>query len=239
MIDAPDGSQTLSRIAADEQGRAQSGSARDWVVRDIIQGLYDGRYEPGQRLQESQLTAAYGLSRGPVREALNMLTAMGVVELTPQRGAQVRVLRIDEAIDTLVVAQNLLGLSARLAASRSAGHQGRGRLEHCLNTLLSFSGTISQAEFAVARDSFYGAITAIAGNSELSRVLPTVRIHLIRVQFGSVLNAQGPSWRNDYCRIAREILDGRARQAEAAIQAHLGRAIDGLAFLKEDSAPLP
>lgn len=207
---------------------AGNGRTRESVVRDIVKGLYEGRYEPGQRLQEAQLTATYGISRGPVREALNALSAMGIVDLTPQRGAQVRVLGIEEAIDTLIVAQTLIGLSARLAAERAPQIPQGDRLVKSLEAILAFDAKATGADFGIARDSFYGAITAMASNLELSRVLPTVRIHLIRVQFRSVLKAHETRWRGDYRRITDAILAGRPREAEAAARAHLGRAIDRL-----------
>ena len=208
--------------------QASNGRTREVVVRDIVKGLYDGRYEPGQRLQEAQLTATYGISRGPVREALNALSAMGIVDLTPQRGAQVRVLGIEEAIDTLIVAQTLIGLSARLAAERASQSPQRDKLVKSLEGIFAFDAEAAGADFGIARDSFYGSITAMASNLELSRVLPTVRIHLIRVQFRSVLRAHETRWRGDYRRIADAILAGRPGKAEAAARKHLGRAIDRL-----------
>ena len=128
---------------------------------------------------EGQLTSLYGVSRGPVREALNILSARGIVDLVPQRGAQVRVLGIEEAIDTLIVAQTLIGLSARLAASRTPEVSQQERLIKALEAICEFDDEAGGADFAVARDSFYGAIKAMASNLELSRVLPTVRIHQI------------------------------------------------------------
>ena len=208
--------------------QASNGRTREAVVRDILNGLYDGRYEPGQRLQEAQLTTTYGVSRGPVREALNALSAMGIVDLTPQRGAQVRVLGIEEAIDTLIVAQTLIGLSARLAAARASQSPQRDKLVKSLEAILAFDAEATGADFGIARDSFYGSITAMASNLELSRLLPTVRIHLIRVQFRSVLRAHETRWRSDYRRIADAILAGRPREAEGAARSHLGRAIDRL-----------
>lgn len=190
--------------------------------------MYDGRFEPGQRLLEGQLTSLYGVSRGPVREALNILSARGIVDLVPQRGAQVRVLGIEEAIDTLIVAQTLIGLSARLAASRMPEASQRERLIKSLEAIREFDDEAGGADFGVARDSFYGAITAMASNLELSRVLPTVRIHLIRIQFRSVLRAHETRWRGDYRRIADAILAGRTREAESAARTHLGRAIERL-----------
>ena len=197
-------------------------------MRDIVNGLYDGRFEPGQRLQEAQLTAAYGISRGPVREALNALSAMGIVDLTSQRGAQVRVLGLEEAIDTLIVAQTLIGLSARLAAAHAPDDPQRDRLVKSLEAILAFDPETGGADYGIARDSFYGSITAMASNLELSRVLPTVRIHLIRVQFRSILRAYETRWQGDYRRIAEAILAGRPKEAEAAARTHVGRAIERL-----------
>jgi DNA-binding GntR family transcriptional regulator len=153
---------------------------------------------------------------------------MGIVDLTPQRGAQVRVLSTEEAIDTLVVAQTLIGLSAYLAASRVTQSPQRDRLIESLEAIIQFDGDPNSAGFGVARDSFYGSITAIASNIELSRLLPTVQIHLIRVQFRSVLRAHEKRWRGDYRRIVDAILAGRPREAETAARIHLGRAIDRL-----------
>lgn len=223
---APATAEAKANLAGSIQ--ASNGRTREAVVRDIVKGLYEGRYEPGQRLQEAQLTATYGISRGPVREALNALSAMGIVDLTPQRGAQVRVLGIEEAIDTLIVAQTLIGLSARLAAERASQSPQRNKLVKALEAIVAFDAEANGADFGVARDSFYGSITAMASNQELSRVLPTVRVHLIRVQFRSVLRAHETRWRGDYKRIAHAILTGRAREAEAAARTHLGRAIDRL-----------
>jgi DNA-binding GntR family transcriptional regulator len=153
---------------------------------------------------------------------------MGIVDLTPQRGAQVRVLGLEEAIGTLIVAQTLIGLSARLAAERASQSLQRDRLVKSLDAILAFDAEPAGADFGIARDSFYGAITAMASNLELSRLLPTVRIHLIRVQFRSVLKAHETRWRGDYRRIAHAILAGRPGEAEAAARTHLGRAIDRL-----------
>src|SRR5690606_34452751 len=57
-------------------------SSPDGVFNEILNGLYDGRYVPGQKLIESDLTDRFKVSRGSVREALKRLAAEGVVQLT-------------------------------------------------------------------------------------------------------------------------------------------------------------
>lgn len=197
-----------------------------------MDGLYDGRYRPGQRLHEAQLTARYQVSRGPVREALNALAAIGIVDLTLQRGAQIRAMDLSEAIDTLVVASSLIGLSARLAAEHHQNDVARDRLIAAMTALSRFSPDSTGADYALAREHLYGAINAMAGNIELSRLLPTVRIHLIRVQFGSLLRGTNQTRHQDYRRIVDAILQGKSRAAETAVHTHLGRAIDGLSRVR-------
>jgi DNA-binding GntR family transcriptional regulator len=211
--------------ALDQAAETASAGVRDRIVRDVIRGLYEGRYEPGQRLQEGQLTAAYTVSRGPVREAIYALAAMNIVELTPQSGAQVRVVSIQEAIDTLIVAQSLIGLSARLAAERHDDLAASQRLVAALETINAFSTDEVSAPAALSREAFYGAITNMAANVELSRLLPTVRVHLIRVQFRSVLRADDGRRRSDYRRIASAIRAGEPNKAEKAARLHLARSI--------------
>ena len=203
-------------------------SSSDAVVRGVIRGLYEGRFEPGQRLAESELTRLFRSSRGPVREALNKLAALGVVDLTLQRGGSVRLLTVREALDTLIVCQSLVGLAARLAASNLANEDGRRRLQEVTSSLLAFDPASSGLEFATSRDQFYALIVDLAENSHLKQVMPTVQIHLIRTQFRSFLNQTNASRRLDYRRIADAVLDGRPREAESAVRIHFDRAIAAL-----------
>jgi DNA-binding GntR family transcriptional regulator len=224
---APDASpERGSRAGMSRRGHDES--PREHIVRDVVRGLYEGRYEPGQRLLEAQITADYGVSRGPVREALNRLAAMGVVKLTPQRGAQVRRLIIHEAIDILVLAQGLVGIGARLAAERIEKPGAAERLQIAFANLSQFDNASGTAAYAMARDGFYAAINAIANNAELSRILPSVQIHLIRVQFRAVMRTVDRRRHRDYQDIMKAILSHNAKAAEKAARAHIARYINAL-----------
>jgi DNA-binding GntR family transcriptional regulator len=223
--------------AAPRQQVSDGASPRERVVRDVIRGLYEGRYTPGQRLVEAKLTAAYGVSRGPVREALNRLAAMGIVSLTLQRGGQVRKLSVREAIDILVVVQGLVGIAGRLAASRSDLDKAGERMREALKRLDAIDPSSSAAaEYAVARDNFYAALIHLADNAELRRILPAAQIHLIRVQFRSSLQVVDRVRLADYHRIADAVLAGRPTAAEAAVRAHFARTIKSLQPLVAASA---
>lgn len=217
-----------SQAGEARQLNSDSHSPRELVVRTIIRGLYDGRYRPGQRLKEIDLTNSMGVSRGPVREALNRLAATGIVSLTLQRGAQVRRLSREEAIGILLVVQPLVGLAARFAAERITMPGAADRLREALDRLVCFDPASNAPEHALARDYFYAALTDIAGNAELKRILPSVQIHLIRTQFRDTMAVTNRNRQADYRRIAAAVAAGRPTIAEAAARAHIARAITAL-----------
>ncbi len=204
-----------------------SHSPREKVVRNIIRGLYEGRYKPGQRLKEIELTKSMGVSRGPVREALNRLAANGIVSLTLQRGAQVRQLSHSEAIGILFVVQSLVGLAARFAAERIVV-ENSGRLDAALDRLMRYDPSSNAPEHALARDHFYATLTDMAGNAELKRILPTVQIHLIRTQFRVEMAATNRYRHNDYRRISAAVTAGNPAAAEKAAKTHIARVINAL-----------
>ena len=67
-----------------------NGSSSDRVAEAIGVGILKRRYLVGQRLVEADLMAELGVGRSTVREALKLLSATGVVELVPHRGAVIR-----------------------------------------------------------------------------------------------------------------------------------------------------
>jgi DNA-binding GntR family transcriptional regulator len=195
-------------------------SPRDVVFRDIIRGLYEGRFAPGQRLVEGDLTLLYGVSRGPVREALSRLAAEGIVELRPQRGAVVRRLSREEAVDIMRVVGSLMGLAARLAVRRIDEPGMADRLRGLLAELESFNPSNPAPDYAIARDRFYGAFIDLAANAELRRRLPAVQVHLVRVQFRADMSDADATRHADYRAIVAAVISRDPDAAEAAARHH-------------------
>ena len=63
----------------------------DSVYQELLSAIYDGRLEPGQRLNDIALADELGISRTPVREAIQKLRAIGVVESEPNRFTRVAI----------------------------------------------------------------------------------------------------------------------------------------------------
>ena len=219
--------------ASVDHGRRAAGGAAAAVFREVVQGLYEGRYVPGQRLVESDLSAAYGVSRSTVREALAQLAAEGIVQLSPHRGAQVHRLTRAEADEILVLLETLTGLAARLAAARTDNAAATARFAASLETLLKFENAGEGEAFQRARNEYFRALVTLTGNARLRRVLRGLNVHLLRVQMRHY-QIEGDTERfEDYRAMGEAILSGDPEASEAAGHRYIRRVAGAVAGLPD------
>jgi DNA-binding GntR family transcriptional regulator len=95
----------------------------DQVVARLRTMLVEGRIPPGAKLNERELSEQLRVSRTPLREAIKLLAAEGMVELLPNRGAIAVRLTERDVHDTFEVLAELEGLSGALAAVRITDQQ--------------------------------------------------------------------------------------------------------------------
>lgn len=88
------------------------------VAVRLRQRIVEGQLAPGAKLNERELAQALNVSRTPLREAIKMLAAEGLVELLPNRGAAVAQMSAQDVADTFEVIAGLEGQSGELAAQR-------------------------------------------------------------------------------------------------------------------------
>src|SRR5216683_3073383 len=99
-------------------GRGQLVQNASVAATELIrEAILDGRLEPGSRLKEEELARELGISRTPVREALLILQAEGLVDAAPNRGAVVRSHDADDLEDLYQLRALLEGYAARRAAA--------------------------------------------------------------------------------------------------------------------------
>jgi DNA-binding GntR family transcriptional regulator len=97
------------------RGPDRSGSSRSLsrhVQAELERLITEGELQPGERLNEVALARRLGVSRGPVREAARGLEKSGLVTVIVNRGAFVRTLTIDEAMDIYELNAVIFGLAA-------------------------------------------------------------------------------------------------------------------------------
>jgi DNA-binding GntR family transcriptional regulator len=88
------------------------------VATRLRQRIVEGHIAPGAKLNERELSESLKVSRTPLREAIRMLAAEGLVELLPNRGAVAVQLSEQDIADTFEVIAGLEGQSGELAAQR-------------------------------------------------------------------------------------------------------------------------
>src|SRR5689334_23176589 len=92
-------------------------------------------YAPGRRIMEQEVSAEFGVSRGPVREALRLLEKEGLVTILPRRGAQVTRLSTAEVREIFDIRAALNGLRDRQIAESSRRQELLPVLEHAVERL--------------------------------------------------------------------------------------------------------
>ncbi|MFV0279347.1 MAG: GntR family transcriptional regulator [Rhodoblastus sp.] len=210
---------------------AKSDGSPGVVYRGIVDGLYRGRYVPGQRLVEADLTRDFEVGRGSVREALSRLAAEGLVTMNLHRSATIRSLSRPETRDLVALLEVLNGFAARLAAERVNESNNRMLIADAYSALVDPEVQRDFLRYARARNNFYRVMTAIGANHELARLMPRTNVDLIRVQFRAYTTVDDDTRIEDYRAIFDAINEGASRKAETAAKTHirrLGDAIDKL-----------
>ncbi|PTE09707.1 GntR family transcriptional regulator [Mesorhizobium helmanticense] len=109
----------------------RSGTTVDQMVRAIGDRIVTGFLRPGEKLDETSLAARFDVSRTPVREALGQLSAMGLVERRPNRGAIVAVVTQEHLASMFESMAELEAICARFSAERMTSGERRSlEIEH-------------------------------------------------------------------------------------------------------------
>jgi DNA-binding GntR family transcriptional regulator len=93
-------------------------TVRAQAASELRDRILTGRLQPGDRLDLDQLTAEFGISRTPIREALLELSYEGLVEITPRSGMAVVGITPEDAVDNFAILAALAGKAAEMATGR-------------------------------------------------------------------------------------------------------------------------
>ena len=198
-------------------------------LRDRIEDrIVTGRYAPGERLDETALAGHFGVSRTPVREALQQLAAGGLVELRGRRGAIVSAPDPARLIEMFDVMAELEAMCGRLASRRLVPGD-EAALNETLGACLEAADSGDPDAYYYENERFHRAIYAASGNRFLGdqaialhkRLAPFRRLQL------RVRNRMKTSQR-EHEEILAAILDGDAAAASERLRAHV--AIQGERF---------
>ncbi len=153
-------------------------------LRDLI---VDGTLPPGSRLNERVLCEHLGVSRTPLREAYKVLAAEGLVQLLPNRGAQVTALTHDEVAHTFELLGTLEALNGELAAQRATDAE-LAEVKRLTREMKAAHVAADLPAYYKLNHAIHALIGAAARNPVLAETYRTVNARLQALRFRSNLN---------------------------------------------------
>lgn len=205
-----DGPQRIERIALFEE-----------VAARLRARIFAHDLPPGSWVDEQAITAEYGISRTPLREALKVLASEGLVTLTPGRGCTVTLLT-EQDLDEIFPILALLEGRCAFEASQRMDTAARTRIEALHAELESHFASGSIEAFFEANQRFHLAVQEIAGNRWLTQLVQETRQKLKLMRFHSLFQ-EGRLEQSlaEHRAIVGALLKADAPAAQAAMENHL------------------
>ncbi|QLH24988.1 GntR family transcriptional regulator [Streptomyces sp. Rer75] len=194
------------------------GPLRERVYEALLELITTRALRPGQHLVESELASQLGVSRQPVREALQRLNTEGWVDLRPAQGAFVHEPTEEEADQLLTVRTLLEAEAARLAAA-GAGPEGIAALEEVCATG-ERAVLDDDVDGAVAANAeFHATVMALAGNAVLADLAAQVH-RRVRWYYTPVARQRGKQSWTEHRELIAAIAARDERRATEIMRAH-------------------
>jgi DNA-binding GntR family transcriptional regulator len=191
---------------------------REKVYRTLEEDIIYGNLEPGHHLVETDIANKMGVSRIPVREALQLLSRSGWVDLLPDMGAFVHTPTIEEVEDTFGVRVLLESESAKLAA-RHANKESVKTLKEIVRAGKKALREGDERKLILLNSDFHSAITKIAGNSVLDSLTSSLDKR-VRWYFAPVAKIRGPESWKEHAEILDAIVAGDEARAAEVMRRH-------------------
>ena len=142
------------------------------VAERLRAQIFDRQLEPGAWIDEQKLSAAYGISRTPLREALKVLATEGLVTMKPRRGAYVAEMSRDDVAQVY----RLLALLEAVAVADEARHASDEQLAHLQAMHDQLERQVRQRDaFFATNERFHMALLDIAGNRWRTQIVTDLR----------------------------------------------------------------
>jgi DNA-binding GntR family transcriptional regulator len=230
----------MAATGSPQVGRRRGGQpAVTDVAAAIRAGIVNGDYAPNQRLIEADLVETYGASRAIIRSALVEVAAEGLVDRLPNRGARVRSVSLDEAIEIVEVRMGLEGLCAAKAARQITDTE----IEEFRRLRADMLAAVSRGElmeYSRLNRVLDQRIGQISGHRTATAILNQLRAQVVRHQFRlSHQPGRAAVSVPEHTAIIDAITARNPDLAEAATRAHLRSVIQALRATQHTHGPVP
>jgi DNA-binding GntR family transcriptional regulator len=147
---------------------------REQIKDLLLERIINGAYQPGERIVETRVAREFGVSQGPVREALRELESLRLVVSEPFVGVRVRAVTPEELGEIYPVRSGLEEVAARTAAVRLADDPSA--LERELEAMRSIASTGEIHDFMLHDVRFHRLIVEGSGNRTLTELWTSLHV---------------------------------------------------------------
>jgi len=199
----------------------------DKVFSQLQDAIIKGELAAGSRVSEAELVARYGVSRGPLREALRRLEGRQLITRIPHVGVRIMALSLDELLQIYQVRETLEGLACRLAAQ----HMRDDEIRDLKALLARHEQQIAEQDGRAyiqeeGNVDFHYRIIHGSHNAVLIQMLCGELYHRVRIYRGqfSVTEGRPAKALEEHCRIVEAIAARDGELAEFLMRRHIAAA---------------
>lgn len=175
MVAAAPAGPGLAVAAAGARARTHVQGLRtlpEQIAERIYGAIVGGRHQPGERIREEELAQRFGVSRGPIREALRILERDSVVRVVPNRGAHVTPLSSGELNEIFEIRRVLAGAMVRRLGT--AAPELLAELEQRVAHLEATASAPDAAAYVAASVDLSLVLSRASGNERLAQIMSSL-----------------------------------------------------------------
>lgn len=193
------------------------------IYNKIKKMIISGEIKPNTYVSEKQIAEQLGVSRTPVREAIYMLEADGILEHVKNKGAMIPELTLKDIISISQVREAIEGMAARIACDKANKETLRFLIDE-YSKISDPSNDEQRNKSAAIGRKIHAEIVLCTENDQLIKIYNDMSIKLNQIMVymkESVTRTEFPA--EDHIRIATHILNNDYEKAEKAMRSHIQR----------------
>lgn len=206
--------------------RIEVPNLKDTVYEAIKMSSLRHEYPPGAKIPEAAIAESLGVSRTPVREALNCLERESIIDVVPRHGAYIRTFTEEEILEILLIQEVLESLVARLAATRIPD-EAIAAMERDLKDMAANAQRTKKLDGFMSYDiDFHGKIASICGSPKLGSLFANIKAQMTMCRFATMyLPGRFRKSVKEHLAIIHALKSRNPEKAEKAARAHISKVI--------------
>lgn len=191
-------------------------------IQDQVRAMIDnGSLRPGERVNEQALAVQLGVGRNSAREALRSLERTGLVRIVPNRGAEVRKVSLEEALDLYDVRVGIAHTAGRLATMRLEAAE-EAELQQLMDDMEVALAARDGAKYSNLNQAFHRCLMTATKNPRLVTLDQAVAAELsLHIRKGVYTMAQMQLSHAEHRVLLEALRNGRVAEAAEAFERHI------------------